>query len=62
MWEKRDCHDRATNIIIKGMKEHGEGEITSRSVRDFLLDKLQWLGYILQENRIGKMAEGETKI
>jgi hypothetical protein len=42
--ESKERHDRATNIIIKGVKDYGKNECTLDLARDFLKDKLQWQG------------------
>ncbi|XP_057864982.2 uncharacterized protein LOC131072736 [Cryptomeria japonica] len=39
--EERQRKDRAANIIIKGLKDYGEGEHTDRLIKDFLADKLE---------------------
>jgi hypothetical protein len=52
--ESKERHDRATNIIIKGVKYYGKNECTLDLARDFLKDKLQWQGQICQAWRVGK--------
>jgi hypothetical protein len=52
--ESKERHDRATNIIIKGVKDYGKNECTLDLARDFLKDKLQWQGQICQAWRVGK--------
>jgi hypothetical protein len=52
--ESKERHDRATNIIIKGVKDYGKNECTLDLARDFLKDKLQWKGQIRQAWRVGK--------
>ena len=55
--EEKDKQDKATNVIIKGLKDYGEKERTNMLARDFLRDKLNWTGYISQANRIGRKTE-----
>jgi hypothetical protein len=52
--ERKERHDRATSIIIKGVKDYGKNECTLDLARDFLKDKLQWQGQICQAWRVGK--------
>jgi hypothetical protein len=52
--ERKERHDRETNIIIKGVKDYGKNECTLDLARDFLKDKLQWQGQICQAWRVGK--------
>ena len=53
--ESKERLDRATNIIIKGVKEYGKNEYTLDLARDFLKDKLQWQGQVCQAWRVGKL-------
>jgi len=53
--ESKERLDRATNIIIKGVKEYGKNECTLDLARDFLKDKLQWQGQVCQAWRVGKL-------
>jgi len=52
--ESKERQDRATSIIIKGVKDYGKNECTLDLARDFLKDKLQWQGQICQAWRVGK--------
>jgi hypothetical protein len=52
--ESKERQDRATSIIIKGVKDYGKNECTLDLARDFLKDKLQWQGQIYQAWRVGK--------
>ena len=38
----KERKDRATNIIIKGVKDYGKNECTLDLARDFLKDKFLW--------------------
>ena len=54
--------ERAVNIIIKGLKDYGDCEITKILTHDFLRDKLKWTGKIRQANRIGRsMGMGKNR-
>ena len=44
--EEHDRQSKATNIIIKGLRDFGENERTNTLARDFLKDKLKWMGSI----------------
>lgn len=44
--EGKERQNRATNIIIKGVKDYGKNECTLDLTRDFLKDKLLWSGQI----------------
>ena len=52
--EVKERQLRASNIIIKGIKDYGEGEHTLDLTRDFLQDVLLWQGQICQAWRVGK--------
>lgn len=52
--EGKERQNRAANIIIKGVKDHGKNECTLDLARDFLKDKLLWQGQICQAWRVGK--------
>ena len=57
--EEHDRQSKATNIIIKGLRDFGENERTDTPARDFLKDQLKWTGSIHQASRIGRKLEGE---
>ena len=57
--EEHDKQSKATNIIIKGMRDFGENERMDTLARDFLKDKLKWTGSIHQASRIGRKLEGK---
>ena len=46
--EIRERQVRATNIIIKGVRDYGENEGTLDLARDFLSDMMLWQGKICQ--------------
>jgi hypothetical protein len=52
--ESKERQDRATSIIIKGVKDYGKNECTLDLERDCLKDKLQWKRQICQAWRVGK--------
>ena len=52
--EIKERQNRAANIIIKGMKNHGKNECTIDLARNFLKDKLLWQGQTCQAQRVGK--------
>jgi hypothetical protein len=52
--ENKERQDRATNIIIKGVKQCGKNECTLDLTSEFLKDKLFWQGQICQAWRVGK--------
>jgi len=52
--EDKERQNRATNIIIKGVKNYGKNECTLDFAREFLKNKLLWQGQICQAWRVGK--------
>jgi hypothetical protein len=52
--EKKERQGRATNIIIKSVREYGKNEHTLDLTSEFLKDKLLWQGRICQAWRVGK--------
>jgi hypothetical protein len=52
--ENKERQGRATNIIIKGVREYGKNECTLDLTSEFLKDKLLWQGQICQAWRVGK--------
>ena len=52
--EFRERQIRESNIIIKGIKDYGEGDHTLDLTRDFLQEVLLWQGQISQAWRVGK--------
>ena len=58
--EGKERQNRATNIIIKGVKDYGKNEYTLDLARDLLKDKLLWQGQIYQAWRVSLMGEGQA--
>jgi hypothetical protein len=52
--ENKERQGRATNIIIKGVRDHGKNEHTLDLTSEFLKDKLLCQGRIFQAWRVGK--------
>jgi hypothetical protein len=51
--ENKERQGRATNIIIKGVREYGKNECTLDLASEFLKDELLWQGRIFQAWRVG---------
>jgi hypothetical protein len=52
--ENKERQGRATNVIIKGVREYGKNECTLDIASEFFKDKLLWQGRICQAWRVGK--------
>lgn len=58
--ELKERQGRATNVIIKGVKEFGRDEHTLVLASDFVRDMGVWQGQIYQAWRVGKICEERT--
>jgi hypothetical protein len=59
--EIKERQVKATNIIIKGVREYGKNECTLDLVSEFLKDKLVWQGRIRQAWRVGKPSNERAR-
>lgn len=59
--EIKERQSKATNVIIKGVKEYGRGEHNLDLARDFLRDMVAWQGQICQAWRVGKFCDEKTR-
>ena len=59
--ETKERQVRATNIIIKGVREYGKNECTPELASDFLKDMLNWKGQICQAWRVGKPSDERAR-
>jgi len=59
--ETKERQARATNVIIKGVREYGKNECTPELASDFLKDKLNWQGQICQAWRVGKPSDERAR-